>query len=150
MTKPTKIDFAQLAAFLDGEGTISITKSSAYRGESLRFRVEIMVTNTDPRLMAWLKDRFGGNVGRGGRHGTHFKCFKWRLPCKKAHDVLVKCLPYFVLKRHEAEIAIQFRRTVASRGKKLSAETLNERHLLRMAIQESRTRHLQKSGEYVN
>lgn len=142
---PTKIDYARLAAFLDGEGTIAIRRIKRGDAQSYQMRVEIMVTNTDPRLMTWLKERFGGCVGRGGNSGVVYKCFKWRIECKRAHDLLVKCLPYFVIKREQAELAIAFRKTVVMNGRTKSNEVIRERMALKAALQQSRTAHLEQT-----
>src|SRR6266487_1864296 len=111
--EPTEIDWARLAAYIDGEGSILITerhyKSSPYPGMYIR----VILANTDPRLPLWAKERFGGVFVIGWRdQPEHHKTpYKWHVSCNQAASVLEKCLPYFLLKKEQAEVALAFQRT---------------------------------------
>ena len=125
--EPNEIDWARLAAFIDGEGSILITerhyKTSPYPGMYIR----VILANTDPRLLLWAKDRFGGVfvIAQRDKPAHHKTPYKWHVSCNQAASVLEKCLPYFILKREQAEVALAFQRTVKhgrGRGVKLSDE----------------------------
>ena len=60
--------------------------------------------------MQWLK-RFGvGSIS--GRHipGQRYR-YDWYVGAHQAMELLERCLPYFVMKREQAELGIAFQRT---------------------------------------
>lgn len=100
----TQIELAQMATFLDSEGSIVISN----RGDG-SYSIRIQVSNTDIRLMMWLKERFGG--GFSAVRAANARCkpsFIWGTNCRKAATVLQQCLPYFILKREQAEVALAY------------------------------------------
>jgi hypothetical protein len=121
---PTKIDWARLAAYIDGEGSIFIrdrqpTETDIKKGRIRGHCLVICVANTDPRLVYWCKQKFDGcayrtkrtSPGRGKypvRAG-----FEWIIGQTKAAKILEACMPYFLLKREQAEIALAFQATVS-------------------------------------
>jgi hypothetical protein len=110
MMKPTQIDWARLAAYLDGEGTIVIIKSRLEYTQLV-----IRVANTDPRLPMWCKELFGGKVYASDtnvrRDGRSRRFYTWAIQSQKAENILRECLPHFILKREQAEIALAYRET---------------------------------------
>ena len=116
--EPTEIDYARLAAYIDGEGTIEI----AYKHKSRAHFLCVSIDNTDPRLIVWLYETFGGFVRSD--HSSKRKNIKWRskmqwyIACGHAHDLLLKCHPFFITKGDQADIAIAFRKTVCRVGVK--------------------------------
>ena len=64
--EPTEMDYARLAAYIDGEGCITIcvahgnSHGRPWPNESLYLNVS--VHNTDPRLIDWCAERWGGRV----------------------------------------------------------------------------------------
>src|ERR1700724_1637188 len=114
MKKPTQIDWAGLAAFIDGEGTIVIIKARLHYTQLV-----IRVANTDPRLPLWCKQVFGGKVyaSSPSRSGlsTRRNFYSWATQSQKAEDILRECLPHFLLKREQAEVALAYRETFRHR-----------------------------------
>ena len=120
---PTEVDWARLAAFIDGEGCILLGahKNPSKYGEAHYDHVRVIVANTDPRLMLWLRERFGGKILRtykradkpDWRHGM-----KWYVSCQVAIELLRGCYPYLICKRDQAEIAFAFQETVGRPGVK--------------------------------
>jgi hypothetical protein len=104
---PTEMDYARLAAYIDGEGHIHIGKFGNY--DCLR----IDVYNTDPRLIVWIKKTFGGGwfFTEFPNERQRFKKYGWYIGAKNACELLNKCMPYFLIKREEAEIGIAFQAT---------------------------------------
>jgi hypothetical protein len=104
---PTDTDFARLAAYIDGEGSININKFGNYDC------VRLDVFNTDPRLIVWLKRTFGGGATYREFPNEHqrFPKYSWYIGAQKCCDLLEKCMPYFVIKREEAELVIAFQAT---------------------------------------
>jgi hypothetical protein len=120
---PTKMDWVRLAAFIDGEGMIDIHTHTQFQ-PSMKCRyttryVRVVMVNTDPRLAIWCKDVFGGHVGVDRKRPTHGKwrnTLRWYVSTKKAVSIIKGCLPYFLLKREQAELAIAFQDTVRPMG----------------------------------
>jgi hypothetical protein len=114
-----EVDWARLAAFIDGEGHIrvvsKVVKARGYRQDY----VEVIVGNTDPRLSVWLKDLFGGSIPKPSASTSRCKVmYRWTIACAAAARVLQGCLPYFIIKRDQAEIALAFHSTLKRRGVK--------------------------------
>jgi hypothetical protein len=152
------VDWARLAAFVDGEGHIRITSQKRKNRKGVErdyMYVELSISNADPRLMTWLTERFGGNVYRGKAPVANVRkhsIFQWHAGCSVAHEILLGCLPYFVIKRNQAEIAISFRELTQCKpesGKKrwgvygMPDELKEIQYSLRKELQETRTLHFE-------
>jgi hypothetical protein len=131
MIEPTQLDWARLAAFIDGEGSILITeRRTPYQWYS---RLAVCIANTDPRLPAWCKERFGGRIQVRSRHKENKRTvWTWTAQAKIAEKAIRGCLPYFILKREQADIALIFRTTFKlerghGRFKSLTTEVLQVR-----------------------
>jgi hypothetical protein len=117
---PTETDWARLAAYIDGEGCIDLHLHRQFREHLNRVYerryLRITMVNTDPRLSAWLKATFGGcdykEVERKNKNWS--RQWAWYVQAAKAADCLRNCLPYFVMKRDQAEVALAFQETVDS------------------------------------
>ena len=98
---PSALDWARMAAYIDGEGCIRIRFTPNPGGRSTALLV--VVSNCDVRLMKWLKDTFWFLTTRklaapfdsllqlGGLGQT---C-EW---------VLTNCMDLFIMKRDQAEV----------------------------------------------
>lgn len=114
---PTAIDWARLAAFIDGEGHIAVrTQKPQKLGRTRRHFLEIKISNTDIRLMAWLKSTFGANFYLQPMVDGRKPVYQWIVNSCKAEEILRQCLPYFVIKRQHAEIGIAFQEYKSSSG----------------------------------
>ena len=104
---PTKLEYAYLAGIMDGEGTFGIYRSKDGRNHHLR----CYVVNTDPKLITWLYDTFGGLVySRKSKKNPHWKLkYEWVLCKGETVDLVELLLPYLIIKRDQAELAIKFR-----------------------------------------
>jgi len=113
---PTDIDWARLAVLIDGEGYIGIatTFSTKHKWSRPYLYLDVRVTNTDPRVSEWCVQHFGGKVYMGKRPSNKkwSSCFYWAVSCNKAEAVLLGCLPYFIVKRDQAEVALAFQATL--------------------------------------
>lgn len=129
------IDWARLAAFLDGEGSIMISiqrrskrwKPSRQPAMSLR----IHVYNTDIRLINWLVETFGGQF-EVNSNSTHVKrpVYKWRCLGKDRRFILEGCMPYFILKKQQAEIGLAFMDVKTTKRKQRNPETVATQEFL--------------------
>jgi hypothetical protein len=101
------IDWARLAAYIDGEGSIQIRPHRARSNHALN----ISITNTDYRLLVWLESNFGGKIYKvvGCKTTTKKHVWRWEARAAGCRPILEGCLPYFIVKREQAEIAIAFK-----------------------------------------
>jgi hypothetical protein len=137
-----EIDWARLAAFIDGEGSIVIGKAkpiAKFKQKSTTYSLAVSITNTSEKLIAWLNHNFGGSVHSKppDRNWGRRPIWQWFVQEKQADIILQKCLPYFIIKREQAEIGIAFC-TLKSRGTprfvRVSEESLQQREELRNKI----------------
>src|SRR5438876_2163112 len=120
IVEPTEIDWVRLAAYIDGEGCIStaVAYSQPEKWKSESVYVNVSVHNTDPRLIDWILDRWGGRVFQTKHSNQKWTTsYGWRVTCQQAREVLEKCLPYFIIKREQAEIAIALMKTARRWGR---------------------------------
>ena len=106
--KPTQK--AYMAAFIDGEGCISLYKGNIY-AKHQRTELSLYISNTHKETIDRLQEVWGGR--RKIRHQDHPKwktnyILKWA--SNKATDVLKEVLPYMITKKKQAELAINFQK----------------------------------------
>lgn len=138
-SQTTDIDWSRLAAFIDGEGTIYINKQKARKPSwSPRYFLSVVITNTSPLLMAWLSSKFPGSVYhvRGNKYSKK-PIMRWQLNDRQGEFVLRKCLPFFVIKRSQAEVGLAFMtlKTENWSRRKVESSTLEIRETMRLQIQ---------------
>jgi hypothetical protein len=100
---------AWAAGFLDGEGSIGIYMNSG----SYRLMVSAgQKNNVEPleRLLAL----FGGTIQNNdyGSYATHY----WMISSRQAGSALKEMLPFLVVKREQAELALEFQARKQPRG----------------------------------
>ena len=126
-----EIEWAKLAAFIDGEGCIYINcQKSKQLAVSPRHFLSVVITNTGTPLMVWLKSTFGGSVFavRSSSKLSKKPLYRWQVNEVLAECILQRCLPYFTLKRAQAEVGLAFRALKkAGRARRSMVETLVER-----------------------
>lgn len=130
---PTDLDWGRLAMAIDCEGMIDIHTHRQFRPHLGRVHethyVRIVIVNTDPRLALWCKSTFEGCANVEVKNNPKWRnTLKWYVSSRKAVAILRGCMPYFMLKREQAETALAFQETVSRIGRKgHTAETLNRR-----------------------
>lgn len=116
---PSELDYARLAAYIDGEGCIGIYPAIRKGWPRAYWYVRVTVSNTDPRLSGWLQETFGGKVQiqvnrahaiHKGQKSPWSDSYHWVISCGDAVRTLEKCLPFFIIKREQAEVAVQLQR----------------------------------------
>jgi len=131
MMTTTHLDWARLAAFIDGEGTIAIknlrTKSGRYS------QLIVAIANTDPRLPMWCRENFGGLLyacdSNANKSAKWRRSYRWITHSAQAETIIKNCLPYFLLKKEQAEIALAYRKTFRCKGGKGSARIISDADL---------------------
>jgi hypothetical protein len=138
---PSEIDWAQLASFIDGEGSILINTQKCGRKNSGLY-LRVTVANTDVRLMEWLKIRFGGTYKDANTkkyyEGKNWKtAYHWGASSNRGAWVLHNCMKYFVLKAEQAQIGIDLQTSLSRNhldSGKLSDSTREERAILKQRL----------------
>ena len=151
----SQIDLAKMAAFVDSEGHIAIpvTKHVTHKfGRGEYEFVSLSVSNTNPVLMQWLTDRFGGRVYLLHRSGPRWKQgFQWNLSCLRAVALLKLLRPFFVLKGEQADIAIACQATMKQWGVKgTPAHVIEQRRELRARLKVLTKRGPSETDQAVN
>lgn len=97
-----------LAALLDGEGTICLHER-APDGQSAFF-LQVVIYNSSMNLMRWLVSNFGGKFYTRTKQETAKKIqYAWHPSGKKNRELLLLgVLPYLVVKREQAKLALEF------------------------------------------
>ena len=102
-----------IAGFVDGEGTITIRKyrtRNSIRGYS--YNLYFAVSNTNPEVLKAMRDVVGaGCVTRSNKfkNKPHWKeCFHWKAHSRKAAIIIEKLLPYLIIKKPQAQLALKF------------------------------------------
>lgn len=146
----TQIEWAQLAAYVDGEGYISLTRKSRKQGKWAwhTFDISVRVANTDVRLPNWCQHHFGGKVHQS--YGTDYRhcrkpLFTWSVYGKSTKEILQGIAPYSVIKREQIEIGLAYietmskTRNVYNKGKYVPEEVRLQRNELFEQMRKLRT-----------
>jgi hypothetical protein len=126
------IEFARLAAWIDGEGCLQILKTGADRRNPY-FQVRLVIGQADEGVMEWLKGTFGGNYSKGSG-STNAQMYYWRLNAADLDEVLRRCMPYFILKGAQAEVVLAYRQTLTKGREILQPEVVKLRDDLRAQL----------------
>jgi len=130
ITAASEIDWVRLAAFIDGEGSILIAKNKRSKKgmDHPTYVLTLIVANTSLLLMDWLYKTFSGGSyfshSLSQRKWSTRICYSWRQFDNRAVVILKHCLPYFIIKREQAETGLAFRRLTWDRGRRVSSEDL--------------------------
>lgn len=146
-----KAQLGYIAGVIDGEGSISIIKASTKYNFSYQLR--LIVTNTDYRMLKWLKDTIGyGNVAE--RKRSKYKpnwsnVYVYAITANKAKDLLKAVYPYLVIKREQADIAIEFTKTIlAQKNNIYGCEGMKAEILQKRQDFKSRINFLNRRGKF--
>lgn len=146
---------AYLAGIIDGEGHISINrnKSCPTRRLNPRYQAEIIVVNTDIRLMEFLVENVGGSYYKRKKIKEHHKdTYQWKISSTTARDFCERILPFMVLKKEQAKCIIQLYKETDYNTRKLSAEDLNKREAIYqklLALNDSRRPQRLNEGDLI-
>lgn len=150
---PTPIDWARMAAFIDGEGSILINsrRNTKHATQQAGYYLRVTVANTEMSLIFWLYRTFGGSY-----HETNSEkyktvipnsktCYHWNTASARAAWILHNCMPYFIIKTQQAELGIQLQESMnkftRGPGKSLPQTIIDERKSIKrnLLIMKART-----------
>jgi hypothetical protein len=135
-----EIDWARLAAYIDGEGCIRIDLQNPSKGNNFtsRHMLELRVYGCDLELILWCKNTFGGGNIKPVRKKNPKPHWKqehvWYIGGLNAETVLRNCLPFFIVKRKQAMVALALRELGGKHGQKVSPELYAKREVLRQEM----------------
>lgn len=102
----TDNDLAYLAGIVDGEGCIRVARHSTYPH---RFNCILTVTNTNPVLMDWLKQTFGGNISTHQPSNSNHKIsYVWTISGSNSVKLVKIVKPFLKLKVEQASLLLSF------------------------------------------
>lgn len=111
---PDSHDWARLAAYIDGEGSINFSPKNGPGGVLLSGRVQ--VTNTDVRLMAWVGNVFGMKIHfrQTGQPERWKPCYWATAENYRGAWIAKNCMPWFVMKADQAQLLLDHQQTMGS------------------------------------
>jgi len=119
----TEIEKSYLAGIVDGEGSIYIAKNG----------VALTIANTNKTLIDWIDKRTEGYyyVKKQPKE-VDSTCYVYYITGKKLSYFLQQIRPYLIVKRKQADIALNYIKTIQSKGKvALPSHILKKRETLR-------------------
>lgn len=118
-------DLAYAAGFLEADGCISVGKHS----------LTVKVTNKHLPTLQWFLNTFGGTVNQ---KSTPKDCYDWLIHSHVASAFLEGVRPFLKMKIREADLAMEFHRTLGIKGMKTPVKVKEYREVLKNLIKEAR------------
>ena len=122
----SEVEAAYLAAFIDGEGTVTLSR--VHLGQ-MRYLV-VSACNNEREIIDWVQKTTGiGHVTRKHRASVaHAENFTWRVASRRALQLLERIAPYMLgYKRLRAQLALAEYIAVTPRNGKYTRERLRAR-----------------------
>jgi hypothetical protein len=110
-----EIDKAYAAGFLDGEGSIYISKGRKLKSGDQLFLC-VSVNNTDFAIVRLFKDWFNGQTSISPDTRTKRKLMRLRVYSNQATKLLETLLPYLRVKSEQARLALEFQGKMTNRS----------------------------------
>ena len=127
---------AYLAGLVDGEGCILLTRKK--NGHS--FDVRMTITNTNVDLLDWTYQHIGGLYYK--RNWEYKDHPTWKISStlvftsQKARSILHALLPYLVIKKPQASLALSYFNLSGTQGNHISEKAINDRELIYLKMRE--------------
>jgi hypothetical protein len=114
---PTAVSTAETAyaaGFFDGEGSINIRRPGK-KPKCAGHKLVVSLAQTVEAPLLWLRERWGGSITRLARPTL---TWEWSVSCRLAGRFLQDVLPFLIVKRKEAEVAIAFQSRKRNTGRR--------------------------------
>ncbi len=118
-------DLAYVGGLMDGEGTITLTKSTRSKTGRSQITPLVQIANTDRPLLKFCEDVLGikGCIkSQNRKNNKHKEGFVLVYQCKKAEAVVNVLLPYLRLKKPQAILLLEQRKLVKLGGRYTNGE----------------------------
>ena len=109
----TSEQLAYIAGLFDGEGTLVIGKYPVKTQVNWAYRGFFAIANTHVPTLQYVKSLIGGKIVE---QGIGKKCFSLTLSTNEVRNILPELLPYFSIKKEQAEVMLKFIEKQASRN----------------------------------
>lgn len=121
-----------LAGFFDGEGCIYINKFQDKRKHcrtKYQFALAVSVSNVDPRPLRLFRENFGGYIRKKPQknHPKWRIAWEWKASSNAAEVFLQHALPYFINKKEEAELALEYKKDFVNHSGRRRTNEENEK-----------------------
>ncbi len=122
------INISYLAGIIDGEGCIGIEHLSPRKNRIKDYYVcRLTVINTSKKLMDRLVKTFKGQYDVRKKIEGRKLCYRWHVFGTDLEDAINKLLPYLFLKDKQAELLLEYRKTVSKTSRNITDDTLAKR-----------------------
>jgi hypothetical protein len=115
------------AGFFDGEGCISIVFH-----KKKHYSLELAVSQADPNPLWAMQSLFGGRIVKHGQ-SVNRPVYYWKASSRQSMEAIKEMLPFLVVKREQAIIALQFRETITT-DHKVTPDIVFKREALRKEL----------------
>ncbi|MGI0149765.1 MAG: hypothetical protein ACREDF_09585 [Thermoplasmata archaeon] len=126
---------AYSAGLFDGEGCVLIQRT-----QGSTFSLHVRVTSTDYAVVEWMKKNFYGFVGiqPPNRNVKNCRpCWYWNIQSRAASVFLAKITPFLVIKKEQADLAIEFQSRIGAPGvNRLTPEEITTRETYKRRLVE--------------
>lgn len=123
-----------VAGFFDGEGSVGIyfINTGKESGKvDIKFRVNTRITNTNQEVLQRIKAKYGGAIGSSRRNNSNSKwVYNLEFGREDSERLLIEILPYLIIKRERAKIAIEASQNIARHYWRLPDEIREQRKQL--------------------
>lgn len=110
------IDIRYLAGLFDGEGCISLIKQARVNSPLPTYSVRVVICMTNKPIIQAICNQFGGLYSERKGQEKARNAFTVMWANRKAIPMLHALIPHLILKKEEAEIALNFLTQLASVG----------------------------------
>jgi hypothetical protein len=115
----SETDKAYLAGLIDGEGCISILSHT--QNGRLKHTLNLKISSSDLAVLNYLRDKYEmGYVScsaKDGANGENCRAvYAWGASSQKARILIEMAMPYMLIKKEQADIAIKFQETMRPVG----------------------------------
>ena len=118
----TPTELAYMAGFFDGEGYVGISSDKpAWKNGGVYYRMRVNVTQKDPTVLLSFRKIYGGTLHKG-KDGV----WKWYIDGKKGCVFLSDMMPYLIIKKEQAKLALEFSALNTGKGKSTEAKKRQE------------------------
>jgi len=143
-----ELRLAYLAGFLDGEGSIGLSKRLGSEGKVFRVPRYVLLVragNTHLSPLEALQNTFGGTVRLRYFNGTRKDLYGWTCTGERGFRVLKKLSPYLKVKSEQARLGMEFWKEYVSQRSRGSAQVdvkdMEERERYYLAFKDLNRRH---------
>ena len=135
----SEVDASYIAAFVDGEGSLSLNRNHSGSGRTTSYVIRIRITNTFKPVIDWIADKIGfGSTREVKLHkNANKQAYEWYINGRRAIALLKQLYPYLIVKKAQADVLFEFSETLMPPGQnRLHQDVIEKRHQFKLRITE--------------